>query len=331
MSAATEAHEPAEEHRGRIRSSLRVPGVLLRIVKRDPTHVPERLTIYSVDRGAKAAAEWARRAREAAPDTPPAVLVEEQRRRTVSTARINGAVAGTPFFVALVPAYLTFLSQELRLHLRTAAIYGHDPADPRVSAEFLVLRGVRKDVDEALRALDEVRATPLPPAGARTPLRTWYQAVMGILVLAGFMAPPEEGERVQLSLGAKTWRAVRFIVGGLIWIMTWVVPVTFMIVMSWSCESDARRFGHRVAAYYADEGDDILVAMARADRRTGGNRMVTAARTVLVGLSVLLPLAVMASALTPGRGPLGLDLPTSAGALAGVALVIGVTIAALRS
>ena len=90
----------------RARQSLRVPGVLVRLAKRDPHHIPERLTIYTVDRHADEARVWARRARDAAPESSPAILADGQRRRTISTARIDGAVAGTPFFIALVPAYI---------------------------------------------------------------------------------------------------------------------------------------------------------------------------------------------------------------------------------
>ena len=93
----------------RARKSLRVPGVLVRLAKRDPHHIPERLTIYTVDRHADEARVWARRARDAAPESSPAVLADGQRRRAISTARIDGAVAGTPFFIALVPAYIAFL------------------------------------------------------------------------------------------------------------------------------------------------------------------------------------------------------------------------------
>jgi hypothetical protein len=123
---------------------------------------------------------------------------------------------------------------------------------------------------------------------------------------------------------------VRFAVAGTIWILTWVVPVTFMIVMSWACESDARRFGQRVITRYADEDADIAVAMERADRRAGGNRAVSVVRGTLVVLSVALPLALIASTVLAGAGPLGIDPPKAAGALAALALVIGVSIAAIR-
>ena len=316
---------------GRTRQGMRVPGVLVRLAKRDPHHVPERLTIFAVDRRAEAARVWAQRAREAASESSPAVLADDQRRRTVSTARIDGAVAGTPFFIALVPAYVAFLQQEVRFHLRVAALYGHDPADPRIAADFLVLRGVHKDAEAALAELEVVRATPLPPAGERTPLRSWYEAVMRILVLAGFVSPPEEdGTTAQPTRRARVMRWAGFVVVTLIWALTWIVPVTFMIVMSWACESDARRFGQRVIAHFAEEGDDIAAQMARADRKAQGSPVRTVLRGALVVLSLAIPLAFIAATVLNGTGPFGVNIPQAAGALAALALVLGVTVAAVR-
>ena len=45
--------------------------------------------------------------------------------------------------------YIGFLLQEVRFHLRVAALYRHDPADPRIAADFLVLRGVHPHADAA--------------------------------------------------------------------------------------------------------------------------------------------------------------------------------------
>jgi hypothetical protein len=63
----------------RARQSLRVPGALLRLVARDPQHIPERLTIYVVDRRSEGARRWAQRVRDAAPDASRSALVEVQR------------------------------------------------------------------------------------------------------------------------------------------------------------------------------------------------------------------------------------------------------------
>jgi hypothetical protein len=189
-----------------------------------------------------------------------------------------------------------------------AALYGHDPADPRVAADFLILRGVHTDPEQALADLEVVRATPLPPPGERTPLKSWYEAIVRILIIAGFLSAPEEEETKQLTRWAKAMRAVRFVVAGLIWALTWVLPVTFMIMMSWACESDARRFGQRATTHYGEEGDDIAIAIASADRKAGGNRALTVARGALVVLSLAIPLAFIAATVAGGKGPLGVNV-----------------------
>ena len=61
----------------------------MRLAGRDPHHIPERLTIYEVDRQADHARVRAQRARDAAPESSPAVLADGQRRRTISTAQIE--------------------------------------------------------------------------------------------------------------------------------------------------------------------------------------------------------------------------------------------------
>ena len=55
------AEEPAGSGlRARARRSLRVPGALIRLMVRDPQHIPERLTIHPVDRRAAGASGWVR-------------------------------------------------------------------------------------------------------------------------------------------------------------------------------------------------------------------------------------------------------------------------------
>lgn len=331
MNLETETQEPDPHGRwARTRAGLHLPGTLMRLVRRDPHHVPERLTIYAVEHQADEARAWAERARERTGDGSLRAVAENQRRRTITTGRIDGAISGTPFFVALVPAYVAFLRQEVRFHLRMAALYGHDPADPHVAADFLVLRGVHKDVDQARTELETVRATPLPPAGVRTPVRSWYQAIVRVLVLAGFLGPPEEDGGKEPTLWTRVVDVVKLVVAGLIWALTWIVPVTFMIMMSWACESDARRFSQRVLTHYQEGQADLDAAIASADRKAGGNRAVTAGRAALVVLSVAIPLALVASTLLKHNGPLGVNVPESFAALIALAVVIGVSAVALR-
>lgn len=312
----------------RARHSLGVPRFLIRVVTRDPHHVPERLTVYAVDRQKDSVRAWAERRR--AQTREPAEIADDQLRRTITTARLDGAISGTPFFIALVPAYIGFLQQELRMQLRVAALYGKDPGDPRTAADFLVLKGIHKDADTALAELEAVRATPMPVAGERTPIKSWYQAVLRILIFAGFLGAPEEGEEKKPTLWSRIVGVVRFVVAGLIWAITWILPLTFMALMSWSCESDARRFGHRVLSYYGGPNGDVGAAIERADRRSGGNRAINFVRGALVFVSVALPLALVVGTISQGKGPLGVTVPAEVGALAALALVIGVTVTALR-
>ena len=125
-------------------------------------------------------------------------------------------------------------------------------------------------------------------------------------------------------------RAVRFGVAGLIRALTWILPLTFMIMMSWACESDGRRFGQRVTTHYAEEGEDIATAAASADRKAGGNRALAVAQGAPVVLSVAIPLVFIVATLANGKGPLGVNVPEAVGALIALALVIGVSIAAVR-
>src|SRR3954447_25214111 len=154
---ATAAREP-----GRIRRVFSGSRDLIRVVYRDPEHVVERITLLLSERLGAPSQEWADAARTTHPETPPEVIAEEQRQRSIRIARVDGAIAGTPFFIALVPGYLTFLLQEMRATLRTAALFGRDTSATQTAAEMLALRGIHPDAAAATAALERVSATPMP-------------------------------------------------------------------------------------------------------------------------------------------------------------------------
>ena len=64
---------------GRIRRALRASRGLVRLVHRDPEHVAERLTLYSVARLGDPSRDWAQAVKETRPDTPAAVRVPGRR------------------------------------------------------------------------------------------------------------------------------------------------------------------------------------------------------------------------------------------------------------
>src|ERR1700716_1057352 len=185
------APEPSEAPRPRSRIGRIFSGSreLVGIVYRDPEHVAERLTLFAADRYGDTSREWAQSARSARPDTPRAVIADELRTHSAQVARIDGAVSGTPFFIALVPGYLTYLLQETRMTLRTAALYDRDPGSLQTAAEGLALRGIHPSVESAQAALTTVRDNKIPDVPAqRRSLRTWVHSVYLLLVFGGFMS-----------------------------------------------------------------------------------------------------------------------------------------------
>jgi hypothetical protein len=103
--AGTEASRrglsPPRPGEGRVRHPLSGWRQLARIAYRDPAHVAERLTLYGAEHLGEPSLDWANRVRGARPDVPRAVIAEELRTQSAQVARIDGAVTGTPFLIAM--------------------------------------------------------------------------------------------------------------------------------------------------------------------------------------------------------------------------------------
>ena len=238
-------------HRG-VRVVTDVPRQMVRIAYRDPEHICERLTLQAVHRLAEPSLEWAQAARAAHPDGDLREAVDGLGTQTARIARLQGMVAGTPFYLALVPGYMNYLWQEARMNLRLAALYGRDPGILQTAAELLSLRGVYPSVKDAEAGLLAVEDAGIPPKPeTRRPLRLWVECGRRLLVFGGFIGPPS-GE---VHSG---WRArLRDVVGVaaflVLWAITWIFPVTFMIMMAWGCESHSRQLFQTTRAFYAGE------------------------------------------------------------------------------
>jgi len=319
----------SERSRGRVATAVGGTRAFVRLVYRDPEHVTERMTLYAAQRLGPPSREWAQAKQQADPDTPKVQLADDLRAQSANVARIDGAVAGTPFFIALVPGYVAYLWQEGRMALRTAALYGRDPSDPRTTAEMLALRGVHPTPEQAAAALDAVRDAPPPPKPtARRPLSVWVRAVKSLLIFGGFIDPPEEEEHEVAHPKLKAAGGIA--IGTAIWLTTWVLPLTFMIAMAWACESHTRQLGRRVVLFYDGEADDMRAAINAAkegnDMGHGRRRSV---RAVLIVLSIAIPLGFIGVA-DHYRQRTGLNGIGALGALVAVSLVIATAVVASR-
>ena len=319
----------APARRSRIRRMFSASRDLWRVVYRDPEHVPERLTLYTTGRLGDPSREWAQSMLSSHPDTPVAKIAEELRTHSAHVARIDGAISGTPFFIALVPGYLTYLQQEMRMTLRTAALYGRDPRALRTSAEMLALRGVHPDVEAAEAALISVRDKGLPDRPEhRRSWRTWVHSVYLLLIFGGFMSPSVAKEDTGTRGRIRAVFGVALGVG--IWLTTWVLPLTFMIVMAWGCETHARQLGRTTLLYYDSEAGNILEAIKAADQRTDrGHDKRAIARAVALFLSVAIPIGFVGYA-QHIRHTAGINWVSALGVLVALSLVIAMAVISSR-
>jgi hypothetical protein len=294
---------------------------VVRTVLRDPENVPERLTLLAVDRLAEPSREWAARALAAHPESGRDAIAQTLRAGSAKTARIDGAIAGTPFLIALVPGYLGYLWQEATMVLRMAALYDHDPGDLSTAAELLVLRGLYPDIEQAREALVAVRARPIPERPeSRHSVRTWVRSVHMVLVFGGFLS----GKKRALSgLRAKLAVAAMLLGVAILWVVTWIFPVTFMIAMAWTCEQDAREIGRRALVHFG--GPE-----ATPPRTPDGERTLrTVLRSVALTASIVVPIAFVAFAVHAQRHT-RLNWIAAVGALVALSIVIAVSVAGRR-
>ncbi len=327
--ASQEGVEPHRSGPGRVRRTLSGWRQLGRIAYRDPEHVAERITLYGAQHLGEPSLDWARRVDKDRPGVPRAVIADQLRTQSAQVARIDGAIAGTPFLIALAPGYLGYLWQEGRMVLRTAALYGHDPRELETSAAVLALRGVHPTVDAAREALLKVRDRPLPekPA-ARRPLRTWVRSVYVLLIFGGFLSAPSDTR----DQSAHPWlkASFGFLVGATIWAITWVLPLTFMIAMAWGCETHTRELGRRALAFYDGEADTAEAAIAAArDRQDRGHGKRASLRAALLVLSVAIPIGFVAY-VNHIRQSTGISWLAAVGALVALSLVVATTVIASR-
>ena len=312
--------DAGESPRGHVRRALAGTRELVRIAYRDPEHISERLTLHATQNLAQASREWAETARREQPDASTLKLAHDLREQSAQIARIDGAVAGTPFFIALVPGYISYLWQEARMGLRMAALYGRDPGTLRTAAEMLALRGVHPTVEEAEEAIRAVSGKP-PPVTARRSLRTWVHSGYLVLVFGGFLAPSGDDERPS-GTRARLRAAGGLALGGAIWALTWIVPVSFMIAMSWGCESHSRTLGLRTLALYDGEAATTKEAIAEArGRHDRGHARRQGVRAAALAVSVGIPIAFVAYA-NHVRQDTGINWVGAIGALVALSLVI---------
>jgi hypothetical protein len=277
-----ESGQPLEFGAGR-RAGL---AALLRLVRAHPERLPEYMALFATHQQAPSVREWAERHPVALSSPEHDRLLREMRHDLLAFSRINGALSGTPFFIALVPAYVSVLREQARTALRIGALHGRDPGAPQRPAELLVFLDVYPNVPTAEASLERIR---LPSPGERSGLRqvgglrAWVEVVTQVLILAGFIEPSPDKTRPR-----RATRALRTVLALGLWALTWIVPITFMLFMAYTCEGRTRRVFDRALRFYGD----VEVDSDEWKRSSSQWRRERPARALLLGVTLLIPLGL---------------------------------------
>jgi hypothetical protein len=229
----------ADTGRSRRRAAKRLIGEL----RADPAHAPETFAIQAVRMLGEQTREDVERMRAHQPDASRAALSTEIVDRGVRRAAVEGGISGTPLYIALVPAYVAMLLEQARMVLRIAALHGESTGDGRAAAELLALRGVHSNPEAARAAVDARLASSGRRARPRG--KSWIELGRAMLVLAGFL----QAKELSTQRG-RVKTVLTFIGGGLLWALTWVVPITFILAMAWGCQGSTETLGERTLRHY---------------------------------------------------------------------------------
>jgi hypothetical protein len=277
----------------------------------------EHFALFAVARLRGESRRYAERLRARHPDVAPWMLAERVRAQAALIARVDGAVSGTPFLMALVPAYVAVLWEQARMVLRIAALMGHNLDAPELPAELLALRGVYPSTAEAAAALKSLPKEPHRRLAGG--LHNLIEVGRRFLILAGFLGPKPDVRPSRIH------RALMLVAGAGLWVGTWIFPTAFMVVMSYSCESSTRTLGTRALDHYGVSTPAERKAEARqalSDRR---RRVIS---SILLGISLLVPLAIVA--LGVDERVRYLTWQRAAVAITGIAVVLALFAASTR-
>jgi hypothetical protein len=264
---------------------------------------------------------WATEITKARPEATREVLAEELRIQSARMARVTGAISGSPFFLAMIPGYLSYLWQEARMWLQIAALYGRDPAALRTSAELLSLLGVHPTVDAAEASLAAVHQKPAQKPQRRRSPRVWIWGIKRALVLGGFMSihalerPAGTRDRA-IAIARTTAWIVTFAI-------TWAVPLLGVVAMAWACEHHTRQLGHSGRSYYigaTEHAEAATTLPVTGSKRSRSKR--ERARVALVTGALGLVVVIFAFASQRSQSFFGLNWFGLAAVLVVAALVI---------
>ena len=275
---------------------------LLRAIRRDPGHASELAVLYALPELSPHVKSWWPTWSQLHPDESPEQLSRRVLRESIHVAYRGGVIAGSSFYVGMVPAVAMIYLEQVLVVLRIAAIYGRDPCASERCAEILVFQGKYDSPSAAMAAL---RQAVTGEKSERSSQRT-----------AGIAGAVRQVPSM-IGLQMRKFKAPLDVLIALTEVAAFFVPVFSIPVWAVANARATRRLGRSAINFYSQlpTGDTGVVAIALPDPITARTRR----RLGWAFVPLVVGLAVLAAFLPLGR--LGHRLPWGGLGLAELALV----------
>lgn len=215
------------------------PLTIGKALRRDWKHNSEIAVLFTQPAIAGGVEPWRARFRAAHPSETDVEAAERSIRRSVLVARRAGVITGSSFYIGTPPAMAMIYCQQLLMVLRIAALFGRDPAEPARAAEWLVIHGKYKTLQDAYSALGSA-GTPAPRSDTRRSLAAVAREGIG-------QAPAairKHGEAI------KTRKPIDNVIR-VVELVSMLVPVLSMPIWGIATARTTRDIGRKAVAYYS--------------------------------------------------------------------------------
>jgi hypothetical protein len=271
-------------------------------IRRDPGRASELAVLHALPELSPHVKSWWPTWSQRHPDESPERLSRRVLRKSVHVAYRGGVIAGSSFYVGMVPAVAMIYLDQLIVVLRIAAIYGRDPTASERCAEILVFQGNYNSTSAAMAALQQAVADK---ECGRSPERT--TGIAGALRQVPLM----------IGLQMRKFKTPLDVLIAVTEVVAFFVPVVSIPVWAVANARATRRLGRAAISFYSQPptADTGAVAIALPDPITSRTRR----RLGWAFVPLVVGLAVLAAFLPLGR--LGHRLPWGGLGLAELALV----------
>ena len=237
----------------------RLARTLLRIVLRDPGHLPENLADFSLKMLGPGVSAYVSGLRCENPDADTLELERMIAQQGVRETSREGGFVGGPFMLFVPVAFVAALLAQIKMLLRMAALAGRDPRAPRRAAELLVIMGVYKDVAQAAAALKALPATEAGAVRKHSVVYATVDLVRRMAKLLGLISP------AAVTPVSRLIRLGRLLLLGVTLMIGIVAPLIWLPYLSMSYYRSTVELAERVSVFYSGPQKAIHLPRGTSD------------------------------------------------------------------